>query len=183
MSALLADSPITSEAVISDIRQLLSSNEDRLAFATLCLSIYEDSLPLTRQYHAKLVILAAEMGTSRAARRLDELLCDELHRREPSVCDHGGCPACAAGLWWVPVVDSTRTARGCRVVVERAQTADGPAQRHRHQKRLRSGSGGFGGEGFATRPVPVCLGVRRLSCEGRGAACQRRTAMSRSLCR
>ncbi|MDW8805086.1 MafI family immunity protein [Streptomyces scabiei] len=76
MTALLGDSPLTSEAVVTDVHDLVSVGEEALAFDTMCSWIYEDALPLTREYHARLVALATEMGTQTSVRRLDELLVD-----------------------------------------------------------------------------------------------------------
>ncbi|MGV4927974.1 MafI family immunity protein (plasmid) [Streptomyces sp. BHT-5-2] len=74
--ALLEESPLTTEAVITDVRHLLSHGEEALAFDTMCSWIYEDDLPITRQYHARLVAMADEMDTPRSVQRLDELLID-----------------------------------------------------------------------------------------------------------
>jgi len=74
--ALLEESPLTAEAVITDVRHLLSHGEEALAFDTMCSWIYEDDLPITRQYHARLVAMADEMDTPRSVQRLDELLID-----------------------------------------------------------------------------------------------------------
>lgn len=74
VAALLGDSPLTADAVITDVRDLLSHGEEALAFDTMCSWIYEDALPITRQYHARLVGLATEMGTPTSVHRLDELL-------------------------------------------------------------------------------------------------------------
>ncbi|MFJ9131446.1 MafI family immunity protein [Streptomyces sp. NPDC102340] len=74
--ALLEDSPLTSEAVITDVRDLLSHGEESLAFDTMCSWIYEDALPITRQYLVRLVSVADEMGTPKSVQRLDELLVD-----------------------------------------------------------------------------------------------------------
>lgn len=74
--ALLEESPLTAEAVITDVRHLLSHGEEALAFDTMCSWIYEDALPITRQYHALLVAMADEMDTPRSVQRLDELLID-----------------------------------------------------------------------------------------------------------
>ncbi|MGW0394505.1 MafI family immunity protein [Streptomyces sp. NPDC003042] len=52
--------PLTSEAVVTDLRHLLSHGEEALAFDTMCSWIYEDALPITRQYHAALVAMADE---------------------------------------------------------------------------------------------------------------------------
>ncbi|WP_422129321.1 MafI family immunity protein [Streptomyces misionensis] len=76
VTELLQDSPLTSEAVVTDVRHLLSHGEEALAFDTMCSWIYEDALPVTRQYLARLVALADEMGTPRSVQRLDELLID-----------------------------------------------------------------------------------------------------------
>ncbi|WP_369360007.1 MafI family immunity protein [Streptomyces sp. cg2] len=74
--ALLEESPLTTEAVITDVRHLLSHGEEALAFDTMCSWIYEDDLPITRQYHARLVAMADEMDSPRSVQRLDELLID-----------------------------------------------------------------------------------------------------------
>ncbi|MDX3632147.1 MafI family immunity protein [Streptomyces europaeiscabiei] len=76
MVALLEESPLTAEAVITDVRHLLSHGEEALAFDTMCSWIYEDALPITRRYHALLVAMADEMDTPRSVQRLDELLVD-----------------------------------------------------------------------------------------------------------
>ncbi|MEU9272869.1 MafI family immunity protein [Streptomyces sp. NPDC048251] len=41
MAALLEDTPLASEAVITDARHLLSHGEEALAFDTMCSWIYE----------------------------------------------------------------------------------------------------------------------------------------------
>ncbi|GAA4887831.1 hypothetical protein GCM10023237_01280 [Streptomyces coeruleoprunus] len=56
VAALLADSPLTSEAVVTDVRDLLSHGEEALAIDTMCSWIYEDALPITREYHASLIV-------------------------------------------------------------------------------------------------------------------------------
>ncbi|UQI49691.1 MafI family immunity protein (plasmid) [Streptomyces sp. HU2014] len=71
---LLEDSPLTSETVIRDVYHLLSHGEEELAFDTMCSWIYEDELPITRHYRARLAAMADEMGTPEAVHRLDELL-------------------------------------------------------------------------------------------------------------
>ncbi|WP_226966932.1 MafI family immunity protein [Streptomyces phaeolivaceus] len=76
MAALLEDSPPTSEAVITDVRHLLTHGEEALAFDTMCSWIYEDALPITRQYRANLVAMADEMATPRSVHRLDGLVID-----------------------------------------------------------------------------------------------------------
>ncbi|MEU8984584.1 MafI family immunity protein [Streptomyces sp. NPDC048309] len=76
MTELLEDSPLTSEAVITDVRHLLSHGEEALAFDAMCSWIYEDALPVTCRYLARLVALADEMGTPGSVQRLDELLID-----------------------------------------------------------------------------------------------------------
>lgn len=76
VAALLEGSPLTSEAVVKEVRDLLSHGEEALAFDTMCSWIYEDALPLTRQYHARLVVLATELGTPTSVRRFEELLGD-----------------------------------------------------------------------------------------------------------
>ncbi|MEK2474039.1 MafI family immunity protein [Streptomyces noursei] len=76
MVALLEESPLTTEAVIADVRHLLSHGEEALAFDTMCSWIYEDELPITHQYHTRLVAMADEMDTPRSVQRLDELLID-----------------------------------------------------------------------------------------------------------
>ncbi|WP_194236148.1 MafI family immunity protein [Streptomyces acidicola] len=76
VAALLEDSPLTSRAVITDVRHLLSHGEEALAFDTMCSWIYEDALPITPQYHASLVAMANEMDRPRSVQRLDELLID-----------------------------------------------------------------------------------------------------------
>ncbi|MFI9047265.1 MafI family immunity protein [Streptomyces sp. NPDC053427] len=62
MAELLADSPLTSEAVITDVRPLIQHGEEALAFDTTRSWISEDDLPITRQYHGRLVALVAEMA-------------------------------------------------------------------------------------------------------------------------
>ncbi|WP_079124778.1 MafI family immunity protein [Streptomyces lushanensis] len=76
MIALLEESPLTAEAVITDVRHLLSHGEEALAFDTMCSWIYEDALPINRQYHARLVAVADELDSPRSVQRLDELLID-----------------------------------------------------------------------------------------------------------
>ncbi|MFD6825049.1 MafI family immunity protein [Streptomyces sp. NPDC060085] len=76
MVALPEESPLTAEAVITDVRHLLSHSEEALALDTMCSWIYEDALPINRQCHARLVALADEMNIPRPVQRLDELLID-----------------------------------------------------------------------------------------------------------
>ncbi|WP_329226192.1 MafI family immunity protein [Streptomyces sp. NBC_01460] len=76
VAALLEDSPLTSEAVTTDVCHLLSHGEEELAFDTMCSWIYQDAPPITRQYHDQLVAMAEEIGTPTSVQRLDELLVD-----------------------------------------------------------------------------------------------------------
>lgn len=76
VAALLEDSPLTSEVVIADVRSLLSHGEEGLAFDTMCSWIYEDALPITRRYHARLVAMADDFGTPKSVKHLGELLID-----------------------------------------------------------------------------------------------------------
>ncbi|MBM0277434.1 MafI family immunity protein [Micromonospora sp. STR1s_6] len=74
MSQLLEESPLTSAEVIDDVRHLMSLGEEELAFDTMCSWIYEDALPITSAYYARLVSAAEELGTPRSTDRLDELV-------------------------------------------------------------------------------------------------------------
>lgn len=57
-------------------RRVRHRSEEALAFDTMCSWIYEDALPITRHYHARLVAMADEMDIPRSVQRLDELLID-----------------------------------------------------------------------------------------------------------
>jgi hypothetical protein len=74
VSRLLADSPLTSEEVIADVRHLMAVGEEELAFDTMCSWIYEDALPISSGYHGRIVAAARELGTPRSAEKLDELV-------------------------------------------------------------------------------------------------------------
>lgn len=74
IAELLVDSPITSDQVIKDVRELLAVGEEGLAFDTLCTWIYEDALPITAAYHRRLEALARDMDTERIVDRLRELI-------------------------------------------------------------------------------------------------------------
>ncbi|MGW2598015.1 MafI family immunity protein [Streptomyces klenkii] len=73
---LLEDSPLTSEEVIADVRHLVTVGEEELAFDTMCSWIYEDVLPVTPEYHERLVAAAHELGTPKSVEKLDELIVD-----------------------------------------------------------------------------------------------------------
>jgi hypothetical protein len=75
---LLNDSPITRVKVIQDVREFIVVGEYALAFDTLCEWIYEDDLPITSAYHARLQELAEEMN----AIDLVEALREQLRDRE-----------------------------------------------------------------------------------------------------
>lgn len=76
LEALLADSPITRASVISDVREYMQAGEIGLAFDTLCTWLYEDTLPITRTYHARLAAVAEEVYCQESMEKLDELICD-----------------------------------------------------------------------------------------------------------
>ncbi|MCM2419636.1 MafI family immunity protein [Streptomyces sp. RKAG293] len=73
---LLRESPITSPKVLASIDVLLGAGEEVEAFDMLCSWIYEDELPIAREYYARIVAAADMLGTPGSAERLDELLID-----------------------------------------------------------------------------------------------------------
>lgn len=79
ISKLLEDPPLTSDEVIADVRHLMSVGEEKLAFDTMCSWIYEDALPITRDYYMRLVSGADELAMQKSVRKLDELIEDGDH--------------------------------------------------------------------------------------------------------
>lgn len=77
IAKLLEDSPITTERVIENIRELLAVGEEGLAFDTLCEWIYEDSLPITAEYHGRLAEIADDMEAASIVDLLRELISNE----------------------------------------------------------------------------------------------------------
>ncbi|ONI75604.1 hypothetical protein BWI15_07120 [Kribbella sp. ALI-6-A] len=73
---LLNDSPITRAKVIQDVRELIVVGEYDLAFDTLCEWIYEDDLPISTAYHARLQELADEMNAVELVQALLEQVKD-----------------------------------------------------------------------------------------------------------
>lgn len=73
---LLAESPITSDSVILDVRELVFAGEIGLAFDTLCSWLYEDSLPLSRSFYNRLVSLSTDLEEPRSVDKLNELIYD-----------------------------------------------------------------------------------------------------------
>lgn len=63
----------------ADARHLMSVGEEKLAFDTMCSWIYEDALPITRDYYMRLVSGADELATQKSVRKLDELIEDGDH--------------------------------------------------------------------------------------------------------
>lgn len=71
---LLDDSPLTSEDVIADVRHLMAVGEEELAFRTMCSWIYEDALPISREYYSRLFSAAGELRELKSVEKLDELI-------------------------------------------------------------------------------------------------------------
>lgn len=74
LEALLTDSPITRDSVTTDVRDLMTAGEFALAFDTMCSWIYDDSLPVEREYHARLVAAAETLGSRELVTRIGELV-------------------------------------------------------------------------------------------------------------
>jgi len=74
ISELLRDSPVTSEKVLGDVRELLAAGEEGIAFDLLCSWIYEDSLPISANYHERLAEIAEDMDAEAIVERLRELI-------------------------------------------------------------------------------------------------------------
>ncbi|GAA3014518.1 MafI family immunity protein [Actinokineospora diospyrosa] len=74
---LLAESPITSADVRQDIKESVYAGELDIAFDTLCSWIYEDSLPISRAFHAKAMAQYKYLNQSLAADKLVELIDDD----------------------------------------------------------------------------------------------------------
>lgn len=73
---LLADSPIVREEIKADVKTLVYAGEIGLAFDTLCSWIYEDSLPISRQFYERLHALAGQLEEIEAVDKLDELIAE-----------------------------------------------------------------------------------------------------------
>ena len=71
---LLKESPLTSEQVIHDVRELVSVGEVLLAFDLIVSWLYEDSLPISPQYYDELVAMAGELELDGWDVRLRELV-------------------------------------------------------------------------------------------------------------
>ncbi|MFC4147697.1 MafI family immunity protein [Micromonospora mangrovi] len=71
---LLADSPIASPDVIELVREFVHVGEEGLAFDTLCSSIHEDDLPISRSFYERLVAIAPEVGMEESLDGLEELV-------------------------------------------------------------------------------------------------------------
>jgi hypothetical protein len=71
---LLGGSPITSDQVIADVRESVAAGEVALAFDTLCSWIYEDSLPISREYLDRLAVVANDVGLEKWVSRLEGLV-------------------------------------------------------------------------------------------------------------
>lgn len=74
IEALLSDSPLTNDAVIRDVRELLDAGEFGLAFDTMCSWIYEDDLPISEEYHSRLVRTSETMGSAALVENMRELM-------------------------------------------------------------------------------------------------------------
>ncbi|MFS8103270.1 MafI family immunity protein [Lentzea alba] len=74
ISQLLEESPLISEEVIADVHHLMNVGEEELAFDTMCSWIYEDALPISKEYYERLVVAAMELGTPKSVDKLDELI-------------------------------------------------------------------------------------------------------------
>ncbi|MFE6614019.1 MafI family immunity protein [Amycolatopsis sp. NPDC057786] len=74
IEALLSDSPLTNDAVIRDVRELLDVGEFGLAFDTMCSWIYEDDLPISEEYHSRLVRMSETMGSAALVENMRELI-------------------------------------------------------------------------------------------------------------
>lgn len=73
---LLEESPITSPSVVQDVRESVFVGEIGLAFETLCSWIYEDDLPISAEYYARLAAISEEMGGEEIVAKLRELIVD-----------------------------------------------------------------------------------------------------------
>ncbi|WP_307835357.1 MafI family immunity protein [Streptomyces adelaidensis] len=71
---LLEESPITASSVAVDVRDLLTAGEFALAFDTMCSWIYEDELPISEEYYARLVRLSEDLGSLDLIERMRELV-------------------------------------------------------------------------------------------------------------
>ncbi|MCF6525006.1 MafI family immunity protein [Streptomyces sp. JJ36] len=71
---LLKESPVTAPSVTVDVRDLLAAGEFALAFDTMCSWIYEEELPISKEYHERLVRLSEELGSRDLIRRMSELV-------------------------------------------------------------------------------------------------------------
>lgn len=74
--AVLADSPIASDPVAEDIKELVRVGQIGLAFDTLCSWLYEDALPISRPFHKRLVSLAWALEEPTSVDQLGELVVD-----------------------------------------------------------------------------------------------------------
>jgi hypothetical protein len=71
---LLKESPLTSEQVLRDVRELVSVGEVLLAFDLIVSWLYEDSLPISPQFYDELMAMAGELEMNGWDVRLRELV-------------------------------------------------------------------------------------------------------------
>ena len=74
---VLKDCPVLSAAVVKDIQQSVLAGETALAVSTLCSWLYEDSVPISRAFHRRLVSLADDVELPNWASLLEELVQEE----------------------------------------------------------------------------------------------------------
>lgn len=73
LERLLADSPITNPDVVRDVRELLVSGENSLAFDTICSWLYEDDLAVSSSYYGRLVSMSEDMGSEDIVEEIQNL--------------------------------------------------------------------------------------------------------------
>ncbi|MEU4762470.1 MafI family immunity protein [Actinosynnema sp. NPDC023794] len=71
---LLEESPISAPSVIVDVRDFLKVGEYGLAFHVMCSWIYEDELPISAEFHRRLVRLSEELDSRELVVNIGELV-------------------------------------------------------------------------------------------------------------
>ena len=71
---LLEESPISTPSVIVDVHDLVAVGEYDPAFHVMCSWIYEDDLPISAEFHRRLVHLSAELGSRDLVAAMSELV-------------------------------------------------------------------------------------------------------------
>ncbi|MER5263900.1 MafI family immunity protein [Actinosynnema sp. NPDC002837] len=74
ITKLLEESPVSTPSVIVDVRDFLKVGEYGLAFHLMCSWIYEDELPISAEFHRRLVRLSEELDSRDLVLNMAELI-------------------------------------------------------------------------------------------------------------